>query len=137
MKSKLLVFLLLAAAVCACGTSHDGPPKGNGPEPEPLSGVFSGNLGKMTFNGDGSTVAVSLTGKAAALCPEGTMEYAFTYGARGLCRYDVADRLVLSKDGQNYLFFVHKADGAVLELSKDGIELFLAKQGMNKESGRH
>ena len=128
MRSRVLAFILLAAVVCACGTSHDGPPKGNGPEPEPLNGVFSGDLGEMTFNGDGSTVAVSLTGQAAALCPEGTMEYAFTYGARGLCRYDVADRLTLSKDGQNYLFSVQKADGAVLELSKDGVELVLAKR---------
>ena len=120
--------MLLAAVVCACGISHDGPPKGNGPEPEPLSGVFSGDLGQMTFNGDGVTVVVSLTGKAAALCPQGTMEYAFTYGARGLCRYDVADRLTLSKDGKNYLFSVQKADNAVLELSKDGIELTLEKR---------
>lgn len=127
MRSKILVFMLLAAIVCACGISHDGPPKGNGPEPEPLSGVFSGVFGKMTFNGDGSTVIVSLTGEAAALCPEGTMEYAFTYGARGLCRYDVADRLVLSKDGQNYMFSVHKADGTVLDLGKDGVELVLTK----------
>ena len=128
MRSRILAFMLLAAVACACGTSHDGAPQGNGSEPEPLSGVFSGDLGKMTFNGDGSTVAVSLTGEAAALCPEGTMEYAFTYGARGLCRYDVADRLTLSKDGQNYLFSVQKADGVVLELSKDGIDLVLAKQ---------
>lgn len=120
--------MILAAAVCACGTSHDGPPRGNGPEPEPLSGVFSGDLGKMSFNGDGATVSVSLTGEAAALCPEGTMEYAFTYGARGLCRYDVADRLTLSKDGQNYLFSVRKADGSVLELNKDGLDLVLTKQ---------
>ena len=127
MRSKILAFMLLAAAVCACGTSHDGPPRGNGPEPEPLSGVFSGNLGKMSFSGDGATVSVSLTG-AAALCPEGTMEYAFTYGARGLCRYDVADRLTLSKDGQNYVFSVRKANGSVLELSKDGVDLFLVKQ---------
>ena len=128
MRNRILSFALLATFVCACGVSHDGPPKGNGPEPEPLSGVFSGNLGKMSFNGDGATVSVSLTGAAAALCPEGTMEYAFTYGARGLCRYDVADRLVLSKDDQNYQFSVQKADGAVLELSKDGVELVLAKQ---------
>lgn len=120
--------MFMAAVVCACGTSHDGTPKGNGPEPEPLSGVFAGDSGTMSFNGDGSTVAVSLTGEAAALCPEGTMEYAFTYGARGLCRYDVADRLTLSKDGQNYLFSVRKADGSVLELSKDGVDLFLVKQ---------
>ena len=120
--------MLQAAIVCACGISHDGPPKGNGPEPEPLSGVFSGKLGKMTFDGDGSTVIVSLTGKAATLCPEGAMEYAFTYGARGLCRYDVADRLVLSKDDQNYLFSVQKADGVVLELNKDDVDLVLSKQ---------
>lgn len=128
MRNRILAFALLATFVCACGVSRDDPPKGNGPEPEPLSGVFSGKLGKMTFNGDGSTVIVFLTGEAAALCPEGTMEYAFTFGARGLCRYDVADRLVLSKDDQNYLFSVQKADGAVLELSKDGVELVLAKQ---------
>ena len=128
MRSKILGFLLLAAVVSACGTSHDGPPKGKGPEPEPLSGVFSGDLGKMIFNGDGSTVVVSLTGEAAVLCPEGSMEYAFTYGARGLCRYDLADRLALSKDGLNYLFSVRKADGTVLELSKDGIELSLVKK---------
>lgn len=124
----MFAFMLLAAAVCACGTSHDGPPRGNGPEPEPLSGVFSGNLGKMSFSGDGTTVSVSLTGEAAALCPEGTMEYAFTYGARGLCRYDVADRLSLFKDGQIHLFHVQKADGTVLELSKDGVDLVLTKQ---------
>ena len=128
MRSRILASILLAAVVCACGTSYDGPPKGNGPEPEPLIGVFSGDSGKMTFNGDGVTVEVSLTGEAAALCPEGTMKYAFTYGARGLCRYDVADRLTLSIDGQNYLFSVQKADGTVLELSKDGFELVLAKQ---------
>ena len=128
MRNRILAFALLATFVCACRVSHDGPPKGNGPEPEPLSGVFSGELGKMTFNGDGATVILSLTGEVAALCPEGTMEYAFTYGARGLCRYDVADRLVLSKDDQNYQFSVQKADGAVLELSKDGVELVLAKQ---------
>lgn len=128
MRNRILSFALLATFVCACGVSHDGPPKGNGPEPEPLSGVFSGELGKMTFNGDGATVILSLTGAAAALCPEGTMEYAFTYGARGLCRYDVADRLVLSKDDQNYQFSVQKADGAVLELNKDGLDLVLTKQ---------
>ena len=128
MRSRIFAFILLSAIVCACGVSHDGPPKGNGPEPEPLSGVFAGDLGKMTFNGDGSTVAVSLTGKAAALCPDGTMEYAFTYGARGLCRYDVADRLSLSKDGQIHLFHVQKADGTVLELNKDGLDLVLTKQ---------
>ena len=128
MKNRLFTFMILAAAVCACVTSHDGPPRGNGPEPEPLSGVFSGDLGKMSFNGDGATVSVSLTGEAAALCPEGTMEYAFTYGARGLCRYDVADRLSLSKDGQIHLFHVQKADGTVLELSKDGVDLVLTKQ---------
>ena len=128
MRNRILAFMLLAAFVCACGTSYDGPPKGNGPEPEPLSGTFSGIQGKMTFNGDGATVILSLTGEVAALCPEGTMEYAFTYGARGLCRYDVADRLVLSKDDQNYQFSVQKADGAVLELSKDGVELVLTKQ---------
>ena len=109
MRSRILASMFLAAVLCACGTSHDGEPNGNGPEPEPLSGVFSGDLGEMTFNGDGSTVAVSLTGAASALCPEGTMEFAFTYGARGLCRYDVADRMVLSKDGQTYLFRVQKA----------------------------
>ena len=127
MRSRILPIMLLVTVVCACGISHDGPPKGKGPEPEPLSGVFTGDLGKMTFNGDGSTVVVSLTGEAAALCQEGAMAYAFTYGARGLCRYDVADRLVLSKDGRNYLFSVQKADGTVLELSKDGVELALAK----------
>lgn len=45
MKSELLASLLLAAVICACGTSHDGPPKGNGPEPEPLSGVPGGHNG--------------------------------------------------------------------------------------------
>lgn len=127
MRSRILALLLLAAAACACGTSYDGPPAGNGPEPEPLCGVFSGDCGKMTFNGDGYTVVVCLTGDASTICPCDTMEYAFTYGARGLCRYDVADRLVLSKDGKNHLFSVQKADSSVLELSKDGVELILAK----------
>ncbi len=128
MRSRILASILLAAVVCACGTSYDGPPKGNGPEPEPLIGVFSGDSGKMTFNGDGATVEVSLTGEAAALCPEGTMKYAFTYGARGLCRYDVADRLKLATDSHNYLVRGQDAVRTVLELRKDGFDLVLAKQ---------
>lgn len=113
------IFTILAAVMvicgCSCGIHRDGPPDTDLPEPEPLNGVFTGTSGTMTFNGDGKTVVVAFVGDAAAKCPGGQMEYAFTWGSRGLVRYDQATSLTLYADGQTYLYNVEKASPTLLK----------------------
>ena len=49
---KLFLLLSLAVVVTSCWT-HDGPPKTNGPAPEPHSGIFVCGIDTLFFNGDG------------------------------------------------------------------------------------
>ena len=110
----------MAAAVLlccfSCGVHRDYPPELDTPEPDPLNGIFKGDAGIMTFNGDGKTVVVEFVGEAASKCPNGTLEYAFTWGSRGLVRYDVADRLTLSLNDEHYYFLVQEASPTSLTI---------------------
>lgn len=105
----------LLLCVSSCRVYTDTPPETDAPEPEPLNGVFTGNYGTLTFNGDGKTVVVQFIGKAARKCPGGNMEYAFTWYSRGLIRYDLATSLTLHADGTSYLYNVEKATPEFLE----------------------
>ena len=56
----LVLTVLLAVLVTAC-SSNDGPPEGDTPAPPALEGVFSSELGTLSFNGDGRSIVLDLT----------------------------------------------------------------------------
>lgn len=97
-----ILFCFALSLLAACGGS-DTPPEANTPEPPAHNGAFVSEYGTMTFNGDGRTIVLDLSPELAeaAGLPEGASEgeYAFTFAARGECRYDRADRLSVSVDG--------------------------------------
>ena len=97
---KLFLLLSLALVVASCQT-YDGPPKTNGPKPEPHSGIFVCGTDTLFFNGDGETIHWSFTEEPDSLLPKGTGHYWFLTSGK-IYRYDVADKLLIN-DGVNSL----------------------------------
>ncbi len=99
---------LAMLSLLAC-THNDGPPSPDTPEPPAHYGAFVSGYGALFMYGDGSTIVVRFSqeladavGVPANQDLQGT--YAFTFGSRGLCRYDVADRLVMRVAGKDVKF---------------------------------
>lgn len=104
---RILIFALFALTVVlfSCGTpTNDAPPWPDTPEPDPLSGVYSGEYGTLTFNGDGRTVTVDLNGQAEAIIPDGDYSYVFLWNHGGKVRYDIASDFRIF-NGDDYWMF--------------------------------
>ena len=101
----LLMVLVLPLLLSAC--IHDPPPRDDSPLPPSLDGVFTSELGSLTFNGDGKSIVVELTeaGAERTGLPAGTSQgtYYFLYQG-GLYRYDKSEYLQISIDGTNTRF---------------------------------
>lgn len=97
---KLLILLSLAVVVISCRT-HDGPPKTDGPAPEPHSGVFVCGADTLVFNGDGETISWSFSEQPDSLASKGSGRYWFLISGK-MYRYDVADELLIN-DGTKSL----------------------------------
>lgn len=91
---KLFLLLCLAVGMTSCRT-HDGPPKTNGPAPEPHSGIFVCGTDTLFFNGDGETIRWSFSEQPDSLAPQGTGRYWFLVSGK-IYRYDVADELLIN-----------------------------------------
>jgi hypothetical protein len=91
---KLFLLLSLAVVVTSCWT-HDGPPKTNGPAPEPHSGIFVCGIDTLFFNGDGETIRWSFSEQPDSLAPKGTGRYWFLTSGK-IYRYDAADELLIN-----------------------------------------
>lgn len=94
-----MVLLILLLSISGCKKSNDGPPDGEGPEPEPHKGVFISQNAVFTFDGNGKVVFVEFDEeylKALDNPPNDTYySYVFTWYDFGECRYDVATNLKL------------------------------------------
>lgn len=103
---KVIVLILAAFLVffaASCGAEL--PPDDGTPAPAPLDGVYSGDGGTMTFNGDGRSVVCDLTEDLAAKTglPAGHTEgtYVFLF-AHGEWRRDKAETFRLTVDGESF-----------------------------------
>lgn len=114
--SALLMTAALLLCLSACTKSNDGPPDPGTPEPAPLDGTFTCDLGTLVFNGDGNSVTVDFSGEMEEIIPDGEMTYYFKWYSFGLCRYDVATVFQLSAGDKNYEFDVTEASETKIPL---------------------
>ena len=104
---RILIFALIALSIVlsSCGTpNNDAPPWPDTPEPEPLRGVYSGDCGTLTFNGDGRSVIVDFEGEPEKIIADGEYSYVFLWNSAGEVRYDIATDFRLYQ-GDNYWLF--------------------------------
>ena len=109
-KALLMTLILFLFAGCRV---YDGPPsEPDTPEPPAHTGTFVSDYGTMTFTGDGKTVTLSVTKELAALTklPEGEYEAAYAFKANTPphvyeYRYDLANEMHLTVDGENYVLY--------------------------------
>ena len=97
---------LLLILLCTCGGS-DQPPSPGTPEPPAHDGVFTGEYGTMTFDGDGESITFDFTPEfaEAAGLPTGVQSgsYVFLF-QHGQWRYDKAERFRVSASEASYDF---------------------------------
>jgi hypothetical protein len=102
---SIISVMTLILCFSACGTpTNDAPPWPDTPEPDPLSGVYSGQYGTLTFNGDGRSVTADFKGKAEEIIPDGEYSYVFLWNVGGEVRYDIASDFRLFR-GDDYWQF--------------------------------
>ena len=97
--------LLIAALMTGC--AKDQPPDDGTPSPEPLNGVFVGEYGKLTFNGDGNSIELNVNEKFARLSgiPEGESDgtYVFLFHNESW-RRDMAEYFRVTINNKKYIF---------------------------------
>ena len=89
----LLLVLLLALALAACGGS-DRPPEDGTAAPPALKGVYAAEQGSLAFNGDGRSITLNISGELAEASglPEGESEGTCVFLFRNEeWRYDKAE----------------------------------------------
>ena len=92
-RAVLLLALVLMLSLAACGGS-DRPPDSVLPPPPPLKGTYSAEQGSLSFNGDGRSVTLKLSGELARASglPEGESQGTFVFLFRNEeWRYDKAE----------------------------------------------
>lgn len=104
-KPLTLMVVALSLIIVSCGTpTYDGPPWPDTPDPDPLSGVYSGDYGTLTFSGDGNTVTADFSGTAEEIIADGEYGYVFLWNSGGEVRYDIATDFRLYR-GEDYWLF--------------------------------
>ena len=103
---KIIIAAALAAALLsACG--NDKPPEDSSAEPSALSGTFSGEYGKMTFNGDGKSIDIDASSELSKLTglPEGESSGSYVFIFRNESwRRDKAEIFRIILEGETYSF---------------------------------
>lgn len=125
---KLLVLLIFAVIVTSCWT-HDGPPKTDGPAPEPHSGIFVCESDTLFFNGDGETVSWSFSEQPDSLAPKGTGRYWFLTSGK-IYRYDTADELLINDGAKSLKMALHPCgttEDTIRLAGKSGQDKFFSK----------
>ena len=104
--AAILLTLLLILGLAACGGT-DRPPDDGTAAPPALQGVFSAEQGSFTFNGDGRSITLNLTGelaKASGL-PEGESRGTFVFLFRNEeWRYDKAESFRVTIGDKSWQF---------------------------------
>ena len=134
---KAAVATLLLILLCACG-GRDQPPDPGTPEPPAHDGVFAGEYGTMTFNGNGESITFDFTPKFAEAVglPTGVQSgsYVFLF-QHGQWRYDKAERFRISVSDVSYDFindFTMTDENTIaLQSPMNGEETILFKKGEN------
>lgn len=102
----VLLALLLSMLLAACGGS-DRPPDDGTPEPPVLKGVYSGEEGSLTFNGDGQSIILNISGELAAASglPEGESRGTYVFLFRNeKWRYDKAETFRVTIGDKSWQF---------------------------------
>lgn len=106
---KLSLIIILLAFICsstAC-VHIDKPPDDGSPWPENLNGVYLSDFGKLSFNGDGTSVTFELTEDFADLIcmPSEQIDgtYVFLFGNKSW-RYDKAESFRLDCNEASFSF---------------------------------
>ena len=134
---KAAVATLLFILLCACG-GRDQPPDPGTPEPPAHDGVFAGEYGTMTFNGNGESITFDFTPEFAEAVglPTGVQSgsYVFLF-QHGQWRYDKAERFRISVSDVSYDFindFTMTDENTIaLQSPMNGEETILFKKGEN------
>ncbi len=129
--------VLLAALLTGCG--NDRPPDDDTSSPEPLNGVFSGEYGELTFNGDGKSIELNVNGEFSRLSgmPGGKSAgtYVFLFHNESL-RRDKAEYFRVTIDDKKYSFnnSVGKTDSdtLVFYLPSDSSKEFVFEKQQTK-----
>ncbi len=130
--------LLIAALMTGC--AKDRPPDDGTPSPEPLNGVFSGEYGELTFNGDGKSIELNVSGEFARLSGmtggESAGTYVFLFHNESW-RRDMAEYFRVTIDDKKYSFnnSVGKTDSDTLVFylpSDSSKEFVFEKQGVKE-----
>ncbi len=112
MKKLLMVIVtaLVLFSLIGCQKHENKPYEPDSPAPDPHTGVFSCEYGRMEFNGDGKTVICDFTEELARLTglPQGKTEGTYVFLSGNLpphgsvdVRYDVAHELKLTLNGSS------------------------------------
>ena len=134
---KAAVATLLFILLCACG-GRDQPPDPGTPEPPAHDGVFAGEYGTMTFNGNGESITFDFTPEFAEAVglPTGVQSgsYVFLF-QHGQWRYDKAERFRISVSDVSYDFIndftVTDENTIALQSPINGEETILFIKGVN------
>ena len=143
---KKRYFLLLAVTVlsvltflAACG-AKDLPPDPGTPDPPAHDGVFTGEYGTMTFNGDGESITFDFTPELqeATGLPDGEQSgsYVFLF-QHGQWRYDKAERFRITASDVSYDFIndfsMTDENTIALQSPLNGEETILFRKGENRQ----
>ena len=142
MRARRIFALLLCLAIAAGAAVFmiqrltdrgNSPPDPGTPAPDPHTGYFESDLGSMRFNGDGSSIEISVSEKLAALSglPQGDHSGTYEFLSGDLpphgsvpVRYDVAHELRITVDGKDTVLQIGTAssDGSTYSVAWNTVQ---------------